>query len=252
MLCLFLFLQLGFAEEISAKDLFYNAVSFVETEQYDLAIEAFKKAYELSNRSIILYNISQVYEKMEEYELAMEYLNQYRMYANEEERDSLSQDTLRLKKLIDEQKLKIAEEERKQQEELQRQKEEQARIEEQKRLEETEKLKKQQALEQAKIAELEKKNKRNAKIRLGTSIGIVATSAVAVTYMISLNNNRKLLNNYCDGICIDHGLEGKSFASIRTEMNDQQRIVISSLVTSTLLFPFPFIYKKIEKEGTES
>jgi len=198
MLSLFLFLQLGFAEEISAKDLFYNAVSFVETEQYDLAIEAFKKSYELSNRSIILYNISQVYEKMEEYELALEYLNQYRMYANEDERDALSEDTLRLKKMIDEKQLKIAEAERKQQEELQRQKEEQARVEQQKIREEEEKIKEQQERERAKIAELEKKNKKNSTIRLATAIGIVATSAITVTYTVSLNKNKQYLNNYCE------------------------------------------------------
>ena len=151
MIVLMICLQLGFAEEVSAKDLFYNAVSFFETEQYDLALEAFNKSYELSGRKIILYNISQVYEEMEEYDLALDYLNQYRMFAKEDERDSLSKDTLRLKELQSKKQKILEEEEKKRQAELKRQEEEQAKIEEEKKRQQEEEEKRLQEIEQQKL-----------------------------------------------------------------------------------------------------
>jgi tetratricopeptide (TPR) repeat protein len=259
MLSLLLLLQLGFAEEVSAKDLFYNAVSFVETEQYDLAIEAFKKSYELSKRSMILYNISQVYEKMEEYDLALDYLNQYRMFATEDERDSLSNDTLRLKELQSKKQKILEEEEKKRQAEQKRQHEEQAKIEEEKKRLQEEEEKRQQEIEQQKLmAEqqaIEKEQKRNSRIRMGTGIGLIVTTSVGIYSVIQLQDSISFIDSHCNGYCIDHGMDDSEksiLSNIDKDFTMQRNSMISAFTGSLILLPFPFIYKKIDVPEVES
>ena len=72
-------LLFGFAkaEDVSAKELYYNAVSLAEDGEYELAIEAFKIAYEASNKHVLLYNISHLYEELKNYDEAINYLNKF-------------------------------------------------------------------------------------------------------------------------------------------------------------------------------
>ena len=240
--CLF-FLQLGLAQEISAKDLFLNAVSFFETGQYDLAIEAFLKAYEMSEKSIILYNISQVYEKVEDYENAIEYLNKYRMTAGEDERETLSQDAIRLKQLLEEQKKQIAEQER--QEELKRQ-------EDLKKLEELkiqEELKRQEDLKRQELeavrAEIQEKNKDRRKIQKITGAGIGLSTIVGVVAIYNLSKisaDAKLQCEQEHNYCFDPENSGNRYDKHKIQKN----IFISTITTAFLLSPLPFLYKPLE------
>ena len=238
-----LFLQLGFAQEISAKDLFMNAMSFYETGQYDLAIEAFLKAYEMTEKSMILYNISQVYEKMEDYENAMEYLNKYRMTAGEDERDILSQDTIRLKELLEEKKKQIAEQER--QEELKRQEEvkKQEELKIQEELKKQEELKRQE-LEVARTA-IQEKNKERRKIQKITGAGIGLSTIVGVVAIYNVSKISADAELQCEPMynyCFDPENSGNRYSKHKIQKN----IFVSMITTACLLSPLPFLYKPLE------
>ena len=125
---IFLSLLCGFAqaEEVSAKELYYNAVSLAEDGEYELAIEAFKVAYAASQKHVLLYNIAHLYEELDQYEQAIDYLNKYRIYAPEEERATLQEEKQRLQKLLEEQKEQ--EQEKVEQEKIEQEKIEQERL----------------------------------------------------------------------------------------------------------------------------
>ena len=71
MLALTLFLCFAVAEDVSAKELYYNAVTLAEEGELELAIEAFKAAYENSQKHALLYNISLLYEQTGQYKEAL-------------------------------------------------------------------------------------------------------------------------------------------------------------------------------------
>jgi tetratricopeptide (TPR) repeat protein len=79
------------AEVARAKELFDNGYALFQEGSYDKAIAAFVSAYELSGDNGLLYNIALAHERAGNYDLAMEYLEAYRVHAPPEERDQLAE-----------------------------------------------------------------------------------------------------------------------------------------------------------------
>ena len=107
---LILSILLGFsvanAEEASedteiAKRLYLNGKMLFEEERYGDAVTAWNKAYEISHKPVVLYNVAIAYEKLEQYQDAIDTLYQYRIYAPLEEQDELVAKIEELKNYVD-------------------------------------------------------------------------------------------------------------------------------------------------------
>ena len=72
-----------------AKQFYLNGKMLFEEERYAEAIIAWEKAYEASEKPVILYNIAIAYEKLESYQEAIDTLYRYRIYASQEEQEDL-------------------------------------------------------------------------------------------------------------------------------------------------------------------
>ena len=72
-----------------AKQFYLNGKMLFEEERYEEAIIAWEKAYESSEKPVILYNIAVAYEKLESYQQAIDTLYRYRIYAPQEEQEDL-------------------------------------------------------------------------------------------------------------------------------------------------------------------
>ena len=72
-----------------AKRLYLNGKMLFEEERYGDAVTAWNKAYEISHKPVVLYNVAIAYEKLEEYQKSIDTLYQYRIYAPLEEQDEL-------------------------------------------------------------------------------------------------------------------------------------------------------------------
>ena len=72
-----------------AKQFYLNGKMLFEEERYEEAIIAWEKAYEKSEKPVILYNIAIAYEKLESYQQAIDTLYRYRIYAPQEEQVDL-------------------------------------------------------------------------------------------------------------------------------------------------------------------
>ena len=72
-----------------AKRLYLNGKMLFQEERYGDAVTAWNKAYELSHKPVVLYNVAIAYEKLEEYQKSIDTLYQYRIYAPLEEQDEL-------------------------------------------------------------------------------------------------------------------------------------------------------------------
>ncbi len=73
-----------------AEELFNNGRQLFKEGAYESAILAFTESYELSKLPDILYNIGNSYEKIGDFANARKYLDQYRAYAPEKERETLT------------------------------------------------------------------------------------------------------------------------------------------------------------------
>ena len=84
-----------------AKELFENGRQLYLDGSYDAAIAAFRESYALSGDPILLYNIFQCYDRLEDYDAAIEYVEHYRAFAPASERDALTEqvESLRRRKL---------------------------------------------------------------------------------------------------------------------------------------------------------
>lgn len=84
-----------------AKVLFGNGKELYKEGSYEAAIAAFKTAYGQSGDAVLLYNIALAYDRAEMFDEALEYLEYYRAYAPESERDTLAEkeDSLRKRQL---------------------------------------------------------------------------------------------------------------------------------------------------------
>jgi len=73
-----------------AEELFFNGKRLYTEGSYEAAILAFQESYELSKEPQLLYNIGNTYERVGDFANARRYLDQYRAFAPESERDVLS------------------------------------------------------------------------------------------------------------------------------------------------------------------
>lgn len=72
-----------------AEELFLNGRQLFKEGSYEAAILAFQESYDLSKLPDILYNIGNSYEKLGDFANARKYLDQYRAFAPEKERENL-------------------------------------------------------------------------------------------------------------------------------------------------------------------
>jgi len=68
-----------------------NGYELYQDGSYEKAIAAFRAAYELSGASILLYNTALAYERLGDFDQAIEYIQAYRVFASPEERDKLTE-----------------------------------------------------------------------------------------------------------------------------------------------------------------
>lgn len=103
MLILFWLHQVCFAEstvsEDRAKELFFNGQLLYEEQEYDSAVLAWKKGYEITQLPAFLKNIALAYEANKEYPQAIDFLKQYRAFAPFEEQEELKTWLTELEKL---------------------------------------------------------------------------------------------------------------------------------------------------------
>lgn len=100
-----------------AEELFLNGRQLFKEGSYEAAILAFQESYELSKLPEILYNIGNSYEKLGDFANARKYLDQYRAFAPEKERELLGRRIQNLDQRLREQEDKArAERERQEQE----------------------------------------------------------------------------------------------------------------------------------------
>jgi len=72
-----------------ARELYENGAILYEEGRYQDAIKAWREAYLLSGRPLLLYNIANAQERLGEWRLALETLNEYRAYAPASDREML-------------------------------------------------------------------------------------------------------------------------------------------------------------------
>ncbi len=72
-----------------ARELYENGALLYEEGDYENAVIAWKQAYDISERPLLLYNIANALERIGEWQEAFDYLNQYRAFAKADERDTL-------------------------------------------------------------------------------------------------------------------------------------------------------------------
>ncbi len=93
MFVLFWLHQLSFAETPvsteEAERLFYNGQLLYEEQQFESAVLAWKKGYEITELAPFLKNIALAYEANKQYPEAIDYLKQYRAFAPFEEQEEL-------------------------------------------------------------------------------------------------------------------------------------------------------------------
>lgn len=101
-----------------AEELFNNGRQLFKEGSYEAAILAFQESYELSKLPEILYNIGNSYEKLGDFANARKYLDQYRAFAPEKERELLTRRIQNLDQRLREQEEKARLEREKQQAEV--------------------------------------------------------------------------------------------------------------------------------------
>ncbi len=73
-----------------AEELYRNGERLYTEGSYESAILAFQESYELSKEPQLLYNIGNAYERLGDFANSRRYLDQYRAFAPEKEREALS------------------------------------------------------------------------------------------------------------------------------------------------------------------
>jgi tetratricopeptide (TPR) repeat protein len=119
---IFLMMTLAWGQEADlneAKMLFKNGKMLFDEGRYSNAIKSWERSYEISKKPILLYNIAIAYEEMGDLEKAIEYIYEYRSYAEMDQQDFLKEKITELeekKRLNDEnlakEKQKVAVEEK--------------------------------------------------------------------------------------------------------------------------------------------
>jgi tetratricopeptide (TPR) repeat protein len=79
------------ADQLRGKELFDNGYRLFQEGSYGQAIQAFRLAYSTSGDPTLLYNIALAAERAGEYDLALAYLQEYRVYAPQDEMEALAE-----------------------------------------------------------------------------------------------------------------------------------------------------------------
>ena len=89
-------------EDVRARELYRNGEQLYEEGLYEDAIVAWERAYDLSGRPLLLYNIANALERIGKWEEALRRINQYRAFATEAERETLDRRMRAIERRIDE------------------------------------------------------------------------------------------------------------------------------------------------------
>jgi len=89
------------ADQEEAKRLYTSGAELYEEGNYELAIKAFREAYELSDRHPLLMNIANAYERLGDLKATVDTLDEYRIYADDETKDKLERRIRVLEERID-------------------------------------------------------------------------------------------------------------------------------------------------------
>lgn len=73
-----------------ARELFDNGATLFAEGSYDGAIEAFRRAFQLSGEANCLFNIALAYDRVDRFDDAIEYLQYYRAYAPKRDHESIA------------------------------------------------------------------------------------------------------------------------------------------------------------------
>jgi len=77
------------ADEDRAKELFRNGRDLYDNGRYEDAIAAWQAAYDLSEKPLLLYNLSNAYERTAQFEQALSALTRYRAFAKASEAETI-------------------------------------------------------------------------------------------------------------------------------------------------------------------
>jgi len=91
-----------------ARRIFANGEDLYNEGRYSAAIQSFRQAFALSGEPSCLYNISLMYEQLEEYEGAIEYREYFRAYAKDADLGQLEQEIRELEDKLEEQEKEAA------------------------------------------------------------------------------------------------------------------------------------------------
>src|SRR5687767_7995392 len=92
--------------EVEARRLFREGDKLYAEGDYEGAVTAFEKAYELSRKEALKYNLANAYERLGRYEAALAALRDYLPHAKPEEQDAVRRRIEKLEKRVEEQRLK--------------------------------------------------------------------------------------------------------------------------------------------------
>jgi tetratricopeptide (TPR) repeat protein len=94
-------------EDVRARELYRNGEQLYEEGLYEDAIVAWERAYDLSGRPLLLYNIANALERIGKWEEALRRINQYRAFATEAERETLDRRMRAIERRIEEKKSQV-------------------------------------------------------------------------------------------------------------------------------------------------
>ncbi len=87
-----------------ARELYDNGAMLYDEGRYEDAIVAWKQAYEISERPLLLFNIANAQERIGLWSAALESLNRYRAFAPSEERETLDRRMRNIERRVEEQR----------------------------------------------------------------------------------------------------------------------------------------------------
>lgn len=79
------------------EELFENGFALFEEGAYEAALIAWTEGWEVTGEPLFLYNMASAYERLSDFDAAIEVLNEYRAYAPSDEREALSRRIERLR-----------------------------------------------------------------------------------------------------------------------------------------------------------
>jgi tetratricopeptide (TPR) repeat protein len=88
------------SSEDRAKELYNNGVTLYDEGRYEDAIAAWEAAYELSGKALLLFNIANAWERIGEYDRAIDALSRYRAFAPADEKELLDRRMRNLERRI--------------------------------------------------------------------------------------------------------------------------------------------------------